>query len=130
MSGRWLKLIAAHEDEYLKIRENGVCANSSAFVSASGGVPQIPQNIYGIFVAFMPARSKSKYDDGGNIGRFSLFGLTSISLSTYLVAVSTDKRKKWKSFESEADRRVIDKVLPETVGKLIVPAKLADAFAE
>lgn len=116
--------------EYLKIRENGVCANSSTVVSASGGVPQIPQNIYGIYVAFMPARSKSKYDDGGNIGRSCLFGLTSISLSTYLVAVSTDKGKTWEFFESEADRGVIDKVLPETVGKLIVPAKLANAIVE
>lgn len=126
----YLKLIDGEVGAYLKLRANGARANSFVITSAAVGVPQIPQNIDGMLVSFVPVRTKLKYDDGGNIGRTRLFGPTSITMSSYLVAISSNKGKLWKFFESEGERSTIDKILPETVGKLIIPAKLADAVAD
>lgn len=130
MPAGYLKLIDGRVEEYLNFRINAVREKSFAIKSATVGIPQVPQDIDGLFVSFVPVRSKLQYDDGGNIGRTRLFGPTSITLSSYLVAVSSNKGKTWKFFESEEERGIIDKVLPETVGKLIIPAELADAVAD
>jgi len=81
-----------------------------------------------MLISFVPATSQAEYDDGGSIGQTRLFGPTSITISTYLVAVSSDKGKIWTFFEAEPDRSTIDRALPSTVGKLVIPAKLVNAI--
>jgi len=124
----YLKIIDGEVGAYLRKRTNGFRENSFAITGASVGVPQVPQSVDGMLISFVPATSQAEYDDGGSIGQTRLFGPTSITISTYLVAVSSDKGKTWAFFEAEPDRSTIDLALPSTIGKLVIPAKLVNAI--
>ena len=104
--------------------------NSFVISSATVGVPGTPQFVNGIFVSFVPARTIARYDDGGNVAKMRLFGPKSFTLDSHIVAVSKDKGKTWKFFEADQDPARIDKLIPETAGKLVVPARLIEARPE
>ena len=114
----------------LKIRNTPFSQNSFVIRSATVGVPGVPQLVNGVFVSFVPARTIARYDDGGNIGKMRLFGPTSITIDSHIVAVSKDKGKTWKFFEANEDPAHIDKLIPETAGKLVIPARLIEARPE
>ncbi len=124
----YLKLIDGEVAAYLRKRTNGFRKSNFALTRASVGIPQVPQSVDDMLISFVPATSQAEYDDGGSIGQTRLFGPTSITISTYLVAVSSDKGKIWTFFEAEPDRSTIDRALPSTVGKLVIPAKLVNAI--
>lgn len=122
----YLKLIDGQVGEYMNVRGNSFRQASFVIKSSTIGIPQVPQMIESTFVSFVPVRTLLKYDDGGNFGEIRIFGPTSVTMLSHLVAVSLNKGKTWKFFEPE-DRAIIDTVLPSTVGKLVIPAKLVDA---
>ncbi len=117
-------------EELLKRRNTPFRQNSFVIRSATVGVPSTPQFVNGVFVSFIPARTIARYDDGGNIGKMRLFGPTSITMDSHIVAVSKDKGKTWKFFEADQDPARIDKLIPETAGKLVIPARLIEARQE
>lgn len=114
----------------LKIRNSPFRQNSFVIRTATVGVPGVPQFVNGVFVSFVPARTIARYDDGGNIGKTRIFGPTSITIDSHIVAVSKDKGKTWKFFEADQDPAHIDKLIPETAGKLVIPARLIEARQE
>ena len=114
----------------LKIRNSAFSQNSFVIHSATVGVPGVPQFVNGVFVSFVPVRTIARYDDGGNIGKMRLFGPTSITMDSHIVAVSKDKGKTWKFFEADQDPARIDKLIPETAGKLVIPSPLIEARKE
>ena len=117
-------------EELLKRRNTPFRQNSFVIRSATVGVPSTPQFVNGVFVSFIPARTIARYDDGGNIGKMRLFGPTSITMDSHIVAVSKDKGKTWKFFEADQDPARIDKLIPETASKLVVPARLIEVKPE
>ena len=117
-------------EELLKRRNTPFRQNSFVIRSATVGVPSTPQFVNGVFVSFIPARTIARYDDGGNIGKMRLFGPTSITMDSHIVAVSKDKGKTWKFFEADQDPPRIDKIIPETAGTLVIPARLIEARQE
>ena len=114
----------------LKIR-NGTLKDAGFVIhSANVGVPGVPQVVNGVYVSFVPARTVARYDDGGNVMKMRIFGPTSVTVDSHIVAVSKDKGKTWKYFEASDDPASIDKFIPETAGKLVIPSPLMEARKE
>lgn len=117
--------------EVILVQRNAPFRRDSFVIhSAIVGVPGVPQIANGVLVSFVPARTVARYDDGGNIGKMRLFGPTSITIDSYIVAVSKDKGKTWKFFEASEDPSLVDKRIPETSGKLVIPARLIEVRPE
>lgn len=114
----------------LKLRNSPFDDNRFVIRSATVGIPSSPQFVNGVFVSFVPARTIARYDDGGNAMKMRLFGPTSITLDSHIVAVSKDKGKTWKFFEAPEDPAKIDKFIPETAAKLVIPARLTEVRPE
>jgi len=114
---------------YLRQRLQPIYDQSFKVQSVAADVPQPPQLAGDLMVSFVPVRTLFTYDDGGNLGRQRLFGPTSVTLTSHLVAVSSDKGKTWKFFEP-AERSNIEEALPQAAGKLLIPAKLLEARPE
>lgn len=112
---------------YLKTRVkslNALRSNGFAMKSANVGVPEVPQIANGYYVAFVPAKMHFLPDNGGNIGQTRLFGPNSLTLHSYVVAVSTNKGRTWRFFEPQDTREIIDKTLPKVAAKLVIPGEL------
>jgi len=124
------KQIDDRVDLWLELRKAPFRDNGFAIRSATVGVPGTPQFINGVFVSFVPARTIARYDDGGDFRKMRIFGPRSVTLNSHLVAVSKDKGKTWKFFEADQDLAQIDKLIPETASKLVIPAKLIEATPE
>ena len=124
-----LKTLESNLGFYLRQRLQPIYDQSFKVRSVAADVPKTPQLVGDFMVSFVPVRTLFTYDDGGDLGRQRLFGPTSLTLTSHLVAVSSDKGKTWKFFEP-TDRSNIDAALPQAAGKLLIPAKLLEARPE
>jgi hypothetical protein len=129
MPAEFLKEINGEVWSYISMRRQGVQKSNFKIVSATVGIPPTPEIADDFMVAFVPVRTVLAYDDGGDIGKMRLFGPTSATVTTHLVATSSNKGRDWRFFESTEDRSLIDKLLPGTVGKIIIPDPLVDIRA-
>ena len=115
-----------HDDDVAMVLKCGITQTLKKegyeLKSTNVGIPQIPQVVDGTIVSFVPVRKT--YDDGWNTAKVLILGLTSITVDAYLVATSTNKGKSWTFFETTPKRDLIDKVLPDLAGKLVIPPVL------
>lgn len=113
--------------EWLKLRKQALHSNGFAFQYAQVGIPGVPQFAAGKYVSFVPVRTSLVADDGGNIGQMRLFGPRSVTVESYLVAVSPNNGKTWTFFEAGENRALTDELLPGIADKLIFPATMIQA---
>ena len=113
--------------DWLKMRKQGYRTNGFAFQSAMVGIPEKPQLAGGKYVSFVPVRTTVVADDGGNIGQMRIFGPNSVTIESYLVAVSDNKGNSWKFFEAGESRQLSAELLPGIAEKLVFPAQMIKA---
>jgi hypothetical protein len=112
--------------EWLKLRVQGFNGRGYRFDSAQIGVPQLPQFAAGHLVSFVPVRTTVVLDDRLHPSQMPLFGPTSITMATFLVAVSNDQGRSWTFFEAGENRSLADALLPDIAPNLVFPGRLVD----
>ena len=111
--------------EWLTLRARGYNSNGYRLNSAEVGVPQPPQQAGNVLVSFVPVAATVVPDENVHPSQMRLFGPRSITVNSYLVAVSDDRGRNWTFFEAGENRQLTEALLPEAASSLVFPGRMA-----